>query len=229
MIKVFILCFCLFSLVACSSMQSKTSQNTQSTRNCGHSISDEESMQLDLAITLMDEDKLHAALAHLDNIDTRSLRADYLRAETLRQLGNTTQAKSLYSKLLDTCMAGSGQHGLGLIAAEQDDLPAALSHLKLATTALPIDPRVRNDYGYALLLNGQFSQARHEFLTALELGDKANHAKNNLILLLLVTDKQQKAKQLAQKFAINSAVLLSLREHSNSLKRTIKQHQQIDQ
>ncbi|MCX4187524.1 hypothetical protein [Methylophaga sp. OBS4] len=188
---------------------------------CGGRLDAGTSIKLDLITQLMDEGRLHAALAHLDNLDSDSLHSRYLRAEILRRSGRDQEAKPYYQGLLDTCMVGSGYHGLGLIAGRDGQLQTALDYLQSAAERLPVDARVRNDFGYALLLDGQFERARREFLTAMELDEKANLARANMVMLLYVSDDGKKAEAFASRISMDADTLAQLREQSAIIKTSI--------
>lgn len=217
MIRIVTLLSLTVLLSGCAGPAQRTSAHNNAT-DCSGQLSNETAMQLDLINTLMDDNKLHAALAHMDNLQTQPLKAKYLRAEILRQLKRDDQAKPLYASLLETCMVGSGHHGLGLIAAQNGDLVEALNHFRQAVTALPIDPRIRNDYGYALLLEGQYDAARDQFITALELEDASGLAQENMVLLLYLTGKPQKAVRLADKFVISAQTLTVIQDRAAEIK-----------
>lgn len=163
-----------------------------------------------------------AAMAHLDALPEavagRPL-ALYLRAESLRQVKQYDPAAELYRRLSDGCLPGAGQHGLGLIAAVRQDLESAIDHLQRARELLAADPRVRNDYGYALLLSGQPAAARVEFETALELSAGDDRAARNLLLTMLVAGEQKQAQHYAQSLALNADAVRELRRHAGGLRK----------
>lgn len=184
---------------------------------CGEKLDADTAMRLDLIETLMREGRLHAGLAHLDNLGSDALRARYLRAEMLRQSGRHEEASGYYHGLLGTCMAGHGHHGLGLIAGRSDRLDEALNQLQTAVRALPVNARLRNDFGYALLLDGQYERARREFLTALELDEPADLAQSNMVLLLFVSGEAGRAEAFADRAGIDREALALLRRQANEL------------
>jgi Flp pilus assembly protein TadD len=211
-------------LSACGHSQHSPYTQTESDTQrqlCGGQLDAGTSIKLDLITQLMDEGRLHAALAHLDNLDSDSLQARYLRAEILRRSGRDQEAKPYYQGLLDTCMVGSGYHGLGLIAGRDGQLQTALDYLQSAAERLPVDARVRNDFGYALLLDGQFERARREFLTAMELDEGAGLAQTNMVMLLYVADDGKKAEAFASRINMDADTLAQLREQSATIKTSI--------
>ncbi len=169
----------------------KTLTEPSNKQSCESNDNPDQNVKLDMIRQLMDSGKLYAALAHLDSTHLTSPQSIYLRAEILRQTDRAEQAGPLYRELLDSCMAGKGYHGLGLIAGRYNKIPKAIEYLQKAESELPTDVRVRNDLGYALLLGGQFDSARNEFLTALELDGSDKLAATNMVLLLAVTGKKQ--------------------------------------
>ncbi|WAK03634.1 hypothetical protein [Methylobacter sp. YRD-M1] len=196
----------------------KTDAPLKKVSACEADADPDQNVKLDLIRKLMDSGKLFAALAHLEDTRSTSLQSIYLRAEILRQTNRTQQAIALYRDLLGSCMAGKGYHGLGLIAGREDKVSEAVGYLQKAEAELPIDVRVRNDLGYALLLDRQFDPARNEFLTALELDGGNSLAATNMVLLLLVAGKEQEMQAFASQMNIDSATVAQLREQAEKIK-----------
>ena len=196
-------------LSACVAVTPGVTNNTNSadTRqsSCTEELAGDTSVRLDMVQQLMEDGRLHAALAHLDELDSDSVQATYLRAEILRQSDRSDDAKLLYQVLTETCFAGQGHHGLGLIAGRQQQLAEAELQLAKAAGLLPVNARIRNDYGYALLMAGEHEGALHEFLTAIELAPGHRQAAHNLLLLLFRTGETAKAANFAQQFGIGTA------------------------
>lgn len=211
--------FLLLSLIltGCSQMGGglqAENRHTINKQNCAKTADADTSMNLDLIEQLMASGRLYAALAHLDNLQSESIYAVYLRAEILRQSGRDELASEHYHALLNTCMVGEGHHGLGLIAGRNQQLHPALEHLMLAAKQLPVDARVRNDLGYALLLSGQYEQAQREFLTALELDEEALLTESNMMLSLLVMGEEDKAKSYAERIYMDTQTIAELRQQA---------------
>lgn len=156
-------------------------------------------------VKLLDEGRFHAALARLDSISEETAYIRYLRAHVLRQLGRQSEAHELYEALLTTCMEGYARHGLGLLSARHDDINAARDYLAQAREQLPLDTRVRNDYGYVLLLDEQPQEAYAEFMTALELNEDARQPKYNALVTLLLLDRMNQAHDFAERMELTKA------------------------
>jgi len=156
----------------------------------------------------------HAAIAYLDAAHIDSPQSDLLRADGLRQTGRHEKATEIYRKLLASCVAGNAYQGLGLLAGQQGDVAEAVDQLQAASTLLPVDPDIRNDYGYALLLASNYDDALHEFLTAIELAPGNRQAAHNLLLLLYRTGQNEKAGKFAEQFGINAGDLVRLKEEA---------------
>ena len=170
-------------------------------------------VHLELVEKIAASGRQRAALAHLDALAPEiaaAPRARLLRAETLRQLGKLDAAADVYAELVRGPLAGLARRGLGLIAAERGDLDAALSELERARRAAPTDARVRNDYGYALLLSGSVDAAGDEIATAMELDGADARCAANLVLLLFATDRASDAAKLAEQRGIAPAALAEI-------------------
>jgi Flp pilus assembly protein TadD len=171
------------------------------------------------------EDELHgdrprAALAYLDALPVglkENSKAVYLRAEAYRGITQYDDARNLYQALTTGCLAGAGYHGLGLVAASQQDIDTALGNLGKARSLLSADPRVRNDYGYALLLAGRVTEAKMEFKTVLELTDQQPKAASNLVLAMLLEGHEQDALRYANSIALSAPQVERLRYRASAL------------
>lgn len=178
-------------------------------------------LKLNMINTIVDQGALYAALAHLDAMDKDAQNtppARYLRAEILRRTGRSVEAGQIYRELLKTCLAGAGYHGAGLIAAQGGDLKRALTDLKTARDLLPTDPKVRNDYGYALLLDKEREAARREFITAMQLGDSDGRAAMNYLTLLFVEGKRDEAMQFAERTHVSREEVDSVQRNAEKLR-----------
>ncbi len=196
-------------LVACAPMDidSRAMNSESPSGDCTHDLGPAGNTRLAAVQQLIDDNKPYAAVAELDAMAVDSPKATMLRADALRQIGQGAEARSQYNKLLATCLSGRARHGLGLLAAREGQLAESLQYLKAARMALPTDPRVRNDFGYALLLSHRWSEAQFEFLTALDLQANDPRASRNLVLLAFAQGKPETAKQLADKLKIDGATL----------------------
>lgn len=175
--------------------------------------------QLDsrIVVGLLDEKRFHAALARLDAMPQSNAYTRYLRAHVLRQLDREEEAAGIYEALLDTCMQGYARHGLGLLAARRGDIGSARSYLRQAREQIPLDVRVRNDYGYVLLLSGQVEAAYGEFMTALELNGDVRQPRHNALLALMLLGRMQQAEQFAERTELSDADVARAREKARKL------------
>lgn len=172
----------------------------------------EEGTKLGIIRQMLGSGKPHAAIAYLDAARISAPQADLVRADALRQTGREVEAAQLYRKLLGSCVMGYAYQGLGLVASKSSKIKESVTQLRAASAALPVDPAIRNDYGYALMLAADYKAALHEFLTAIELAPGNRQAAYNLILLLSRSGEQEKAKLFADQFGISPAELVRLQE-----------------
>lgn len=188
--------------------------------NCAE-LEDGERLKLGLIEDELAAGRPRAAMAHLDALpDALAGRplALYLRAESHRQVKEYDLAAGLYGRLSEGCLPGAGYHGLGLVAAARQDLDTAIRHLRRARERLAADPRVRNDYGYALLLSGRPEAARVEFETALELSAGESRAARNLLLVMLVVGDEQAAQRYARTLSLGDTESRRLHRHAMALR-----------
>lgn len=171
----------------------------------------------DLVRKMIDNDRLYAALAHLDARKKKygsEPASRLLRAEVLRKLGRTSESQGLYNGLRDAGeFRGRAQHGLGLIDAKRD-LAAGLEHLQKAAELRPTDARIRNDLGYALMKAGRVEDARLHLATAYQLDDSGSLARNNYIVALLVEGRKREASRIAAEAQLEKKTVKRLRERA---------------
>lgn len=157
-------------------------------------------LHTDLIRQMIDEDKLYAAMAHLDAQEQQFGQTDetrLLRADVKRKLDLTIEAEAIYRELLSTPYEGYAQHGLGLIYV-QDNLGLGTEYLQRAVRQRPTDARMHNDLGYALLRQGHVKQAKVHLGTAYELGNQAPLLRNNYVVALLADGERREASRLAR-------------------------------
>jgi Flp pilus assembly protein TadD len=203
-------CLTGLSLVACSDLSALSGRAATSgakAGSCDKDLGPTGNTRLATIQQLLDDKKPYAALAELDALGADSPKAILLRAEALRQVERHGEARAQYDRLLNTCLAASAHHGLGLMAAKDGHLKEAIQSLQAARLALPTDANVRNDYGYALLLDRRWNDAQFEFLTVLDLMPNDARASRNLLLLALAQGKTDLAQQLANKLKLDPASL----------------------
>lgn len=186
---------------------------------CDAPANGESDMNTRMIVNLLDEERFHAALARLDALPDETAYSQYLRAHILRQLDRKDDAEALYSNLLGSCMAGYAHHGLGLLAARRGDPESAQESLKIARDMLPLDARVRNDYGYVLLLAEKPQQAHAEFMTALELEGEAKQPKYNALLTLLLMERRDQARQFARRMELTEADIAGAQRKAERMSR----------
>ncbi|GAB3674792.1 tetratricopeptide repeat protein [Salinisphaera aquimarina] len=173
----------------------------------------------DLIRQLIDQDKLYAALAHLQSREQEFGVSDelrLLRADILRKMDDRDGAEALYRRLLKTSYSAQANHGLGLIYA-RTDIANGVEYLRRAVEQNPTDAQMRNDLGYALLRQGQMADARLQLTTAFQLDQNNELNRNNYILLLLAEGRSQRAAGLAARNQIPPKVMDDLRAEARQL------------
>ena len=180
---------------------SDTTQRTAPEKlTCNARIQPEEQVQLDRVDTLMARDHDHAALAQLEARPLSTVdhwvRYGQLKAAT----GQLDEAERIFQGLVDQCGTGRSHHGLGMVLLKKDEVLAALDHLKIAREKTPASPQVRNDYGYVLLMMGEYDQAAYELRTAMELGDGQGPVRQNLAVAYLLTENWAGLQWMTQEY-----------------------------
>ena len=156
--------------------------------NCSARIQPEQQVQLDMVDNLMNRERDHAALAQLEAKPMETVdhwvRYGQLKVST----GYLGEAETIFQGLVDRCGTGRSHHGLGMVLLKQDKVLKALHHLEIARERTPASAQVRNDYGYVLLMVGDYEDAAYELRTAMELGDGQGPVRQNLAVAYLLTD-----------------------------------------
>ena len=208
----------LATLAACA-MPKRTGQGNPGTPLRDANAESNGEVHTDLIRAMLAKKQYYAALAHIQDQQrsggpTRELKL--LEAETRRRLGQGPAAEQLYRSLLGTEYDGDAEHGLGLIAASRD-LNSAVQHLRVAVQRRPTDALFRNDLGYALMVSGRYQEALPELATAVELDQSNELGRNNLIMLLLLTKDEARARQVARDSGIGDDELAGLRRRAQTL------------
>lgn len=209
----FLSCISLALLAGCA----VPSQHALDGAACSTSLEPAAGTRLAMVRKVMDDGQPYAALAHLEALPHHGEQADLLRADILRRIGRREEAGALYRQLLSGCLAGLGHHGLGLLASADGLSAVAIDHFRKARAVLPVDARVRNDLGYALLLSGSLDEARHELLTAQDLAPSDRKVAFNLVLLHYLSGNTARAEDWARRHQASPQELAQLKARATRL------------
>jgi len=138
-----------------------------------------------------------ASLAHIDAYEKQygvSPDSTLLRADALRETGQSAASAKAYRALLPTPLAARGHRGLGLLAGAAGDFPTAARELAQAVALAPTDAATLSDLGYALLREGDVADARVPLMQAAELDAHSARIKSNVALLLLAQGHAKEAR-----------------------------------
>ncbi len=172
--------------------------------SCDARIQPEQQVQLDMVDNLMSRERNHAALAQLEakplgTVD-HWVRYGQLQAST----GHLDRAETIFQGLVDRCGTGRSHHGLGMVLLKKDKVLAALDHLEIARERAPASAQVRNDYGYVLLMVGDYEDAAYELRTAIELGEGQGPVRQNLAVAYLLTENWGGLEWMQQQYNLTS-------------------------
>ncbi|MFL9709869.1 hypothetical protein [Methylobacillus sp. Pita1] len=220
-----VLCAIGFSLAALPGLADGKEQKNGK-QGCAETTQ-EDRTQLEMIAKVLAEGKAYAALAFLDAAKLDSPAARLYRANALRQTAQFEQAGELYQQLLGSCVGGLAYQGLGLLAEMQEQHETAIGFLKSASRMLPVDSKIRGDYGYALMMYGDHQSALSELLTAIELDGNNRLAIHNLVMLMYKTGQDERAAQLARDFDITEQHLQGIRQASGLPAFKVNQRQQF--
>lgn len=161
-----------------------------------------------------------ASLAHIDALEQRwgtSPESSRMRADALRQTGESAGSEAAYKRLIGTPLEGAGYHGLGLLAGGRGDYAEAVRLLREAQRRNPTDAVVLSDLGYASLRAGLVNEARLPLMQALQLRSDNTQAQANLALYLEVTRQSAQAEALMEAHRMSPATRTAIRESARQL------------
>lgn len=182
----------------------------------------DQAVYTDLVRKMLDQKQYYAALAHIQAQQRRdggSAELSYLEAETRRKLDQFDAADRLYRGLLRSALSGEAYHGLGLLWAERNNRQS-LQYLHAAASRKPTDAQVRNDFGYALMQAGRYREALPEFATAVELDPASQKARNNLLMLLMLSGDEARLQRVAADADVSKETLSRLRKQAKTMRAT---------
>jgi len=153
-------------------------------------------------VTRMQQNGLwFASLAHVEALEQQwgpSPESQRLRADALRQTGQTEQSEKIYLQLMGTPQQAAAYHGRGLLAGARDDFAQAADLLEEARRQTPTDALLLNDLGYAQLRAGRLDAARMPLMQAQQLLPDNPKVLGNIALLLLAEGKPGLAQTLME-------------------------------
>lgn len=188
-------------VTACASRQEA---RVASQPECPSALSNEQELTLSMIGQREKDGQLYAALAALQTLPESSPSVLRYKGDVLRRLGRS-DAAGHFQRLQKTCLGPWGDHGLGLVAADEGDMKSALELLGRAAEKQPMEYRFRNDLGVAMLRMHKIEEARFELMTALELSPERNLPAVNLLSLLMAQEKPAAARSLAQRYRLGEA------------------------
>jgi len=163
---------------------------------------DSPGMYLELIRRMQQQGAYYASLAHIDAFRQRHgtlPELQQLRADALRETGQTEAAETAYRSLLGGNQAAAAWHGLGLLAATAGHYQLAAQHLQQAVEREPINATYLGDLGYARLCAGQLAEAREPLAKAAELEPTSTKAVSNLALWAMLQGDPARAEAIMQR------------------------------
>jgi Flp pilus assembly protein TadD len=159
---------------------------------------------LTIVAGLRDQGKAQAALAYLDEFDRQFPGVPYaalLRAQCLMDVGRPEEAKPVFAKLARGDYAAAAQAGLGSVAAARDDWAHAVGNFREASRLEPAAPQYANDLGFAQVKLGDYGGGVDMLGRASQLAPDNRFIRNNLILGLHLSGRDQEAARVIEAIA----------------------------
>ncbi|WP_411851183.1 Flp pilus assembly protein TadD [Stenotrophomonas sp. LGBM10] len=156
-------------------------------------------LYLDLIAKMQKQGAFYASLAHVDAYrqrygDSPALRL--LHADALRETGQRDAALAAYTGLTTGPQAAAAWHGIGLIAARNDDDARAETALARAVQLQPLNTDYLGDLGFARLRAGHWDQAQAPLAMAAELAPGNVKANANLAVWALLRGQPETAERI---------------------------------
>lgn len=170
----------------------------------------------DLVRSMLMKEQYYAALAHIEELSNRYGNNNELRllkADALRELQRDNEAETIYQALQNGLYSAEAYHGLGLIYSKRN--PAyGMRYLAQAVLKQPTNVQMRNDYGFALIKARRYEQALTQLATAVELSPSNDRARNNLLILLILTGDEAGVRRVAAAGGLDNQTLATLRRQA---------------
>lgn len=186
-------------------------------QNCDEKLGQSVELQLNLAREMLDNGRVHAALANLETLPPNSLEVRESKALALRRIGDP-KARIVYEGLLGTCKAAEAHHGLGQIAMRGGNTVEAERELREAARLQPTNSSLRNDLGYVLLRRGDMEKARFEFITAMELNEHDKLPATNLLSVMFIQGENSEASRLIQSVGLSADQVRAAQDQAKDLR-----------
>lgn len=205
----------ILSVAACASTGTGTAasspQMMEGASNPVPDVAPEKSraLYLTLIASLVEEGKHHAALAYLDDFDTRwpnDPTAVALRADQHLALGELRSAALHYQRLRSFGADDLADGGMGRVAGAVGKWQKSINYLESAVRQRPANASYLNNLGYAYLKTNQAKKARRLFERAYEIEPDNKQMRNNLMVSMVLTGDQDQVKE----------VLAQLPEHDRT-------------
>ncbi len=187
--------------------------------NCQAPIQPEEKVHLDLVDRLAESGKPYAALAQLEGQPLTTPDHWVRKGRLLASTQQLRASEQLFRSLAQQCDTAEAHHGLGMVLLKTWRTEAGLAELRIARADSPSSGNIRNDYGYALLLSGEYEHAAYELRTALELMDGKGPVRQNLAAAYLLTNNDQGLKVLTERYGFGVDEIAHAQRLADSIRR----------
>lgn len=188
-----------------SSQQETAAQAQQQLQNAQQATQvDNAQTYLDLITQMQQAGQWYASLAHTEAFEQQyglNPESRLMRADALRNTGQTEQARQAYLALLQGATTARARRGLGLLHASQGQYGQAVEQLEQARQLNPIDANVLSDLAYAHMLDGQLAAAQMPIMQASQLAPANARVQLNMALFWLASGHQAQASQLLRQLA----------------------------
>ncbi|PWR17766.1 tetratricopeptide repeat protein [Zavarzinia compransoris] len=160
---------------------------------------EEDVLYIALIRGMIERDQSQAALAFLDDYLKRrpgDVEALTLKGEALLRTEQIDAADKVYIELDRRRVQPVAAFGLGQVRAKVGDWKGAAPQFARAAEAAPTDPRVLNNYGFALLNTEDYAKAYSVLARAAQLSPQNQQIRTNFAIAALKTGREAELDQI---------------------------------
>jgi Flp pilus assembly protein TadD len=208
------------TLTGCSTLDTGGRQiaDTLPKVSCKTTLQPEHQLHLDAVDSLMSRSQPYAALARLESEELATEQHWLRRGQLLASTNQIAGAEDIFHALSASCDSAMAYHGLGLVYLKRSRLGEGVNQLRRAREMEPSSADVRNDYGYALLLSGEYYDAVFELRTALELAGGEGAVRQNLAASYIITGDRAGLAMLRDQYDLSMNELAHAEKLANSIR-----------
>lgn len=160
---------------------------------------EEDALYIAIIRNMIERDQSQAALAFLDDYLKRrpgDVEALTLKGEALLRTGQIDEADKVYIELDRRRVQPVAAFGLGQVRAKVGDWKGAVPQFARAAASAPTDPRVLNNYGFALLNTEDYAKAYGVLARAAQISPQNQQIRTNFAIAAFKGGREAEVEQI---------------------------------